>query len=93
MAKKDDLAGRVPLSRRSFVKRLLAGSFAIPVVSSFALSRTAAAGEWSGALNPAGHYPGWYFIYPGAANPAGHVPPGWENANRTSGTRTRGGRG
>jgi hypothetical protein len=91
-SRKDDVVGRVPLSRRSFVKRLLAGSFAIPIVSSFALAKTAAAGEWDGLRNPAGHYPGWYFIYPGAANPAGHVPPGWRRANRTRGRRRRGGR-
>lgn len=96
MARQDDVLRRVPLSRRSFVKRLLGGAFAIPVVTSFglnALASRAAAGEWTGALNPAGHYPGWYYIYPGAANPAGKVPPGWDKANLTSGARKRGGRG
>lgn len=90
-----DLLKRVPISRRTFVKRLLGGAFAVPIVSSFALSRVAAAGEWSGLANPAGHYPGWSLLYAGgyAANPAGNVPPGWNNANTTNGTRTRGGRG
>jgi hypothetical protein len=44
----EHVADAVAHSRRSFVKKLLAAGFAIPVVSSFALDSVAAAGPTQG---------------------------------------------
>lgn len=86
-----ELLAKVPLSRRAFVKRLVGGAFAIPILSSFSLGSAASAAEGPKLPNHGGHYPGWYLhggYYPGGKD----VPPGRERGqrHRTPTTTTHG---
>lgn len=51
MGDQEGVVGSVGFSRRSFVKKLLAVGFAVPVISSFALDASANSVEFGNALH------------------------------------------